>query len=122
MKNKKSVSLKQFIKDFDYDNPEWSRLPEGFPHPDTKGLKREERRIFEGIKMAWVFRKPGALDAINRYMYVNKLTYTMIEFKFVKAAYTLMYSIVLIFLVISAAWYLNIKYSLGMKFLLDVFV
>jgi hypothetical protein len=116
------MTTKQFIGKFNFNNPDWSWLPSDFPQSDTEGLTREEKSLFEAIKIAWVFREPSALNAINRLTYLNKLTYMMIELDLLKATYKVMYSLAIIIVILSTVYYFNIEYGLGMQFLIEMFV
>jgi len=49
-----SASLRKFITDFNFPNPDWTSLPEGFPNLDKSGLTKEESHLLDGIKLAWV--------------------------------------------------------------------
>lgn len=56
------MNLKQFINNFDFPNPDWSNLPEGFPFCDTSNLNKEEKGLYSGIVFAWINYKKDVLQ------------------------------------------------------------
>lgn len=46
-------NLKQFIKNFNFSNPSWENLPEGFPKCDLEGLQSNEISSFLAIVTTW---------------------------------------------------------------------
>ena len=50
----KKLSIKKFIKEFSFPEPDWTSLPEGFPKLNKTGLTRQEGHLLDGIKLAWV--------------------------------------------------------------------
>ncbi len=48
------LKVKRFIAGFDFPEPDWGNLPDGFPNLDKKGLSKEEGHLLDGIKLAWV--------------------------------------------------------------------
>jgi hypothetical protein len=51
--NKSVKSLRTFIKEWNFPDPDWSTLPSDFPNCDTSGLGKEEKHLFGAIKFAW---------------------------------------------------------------------
>ena len=49
----KTYSVKRFIADFYFPNPDWEKLPLGFPDIPKTGLTREEGYLLDGIKLAY---------------------------------------------------------------------
>lgn len=39
--------LKEFVEQFDFNKPNWSQLPEGFPECELSGLSSEELLFFK---------------------------------------------------------------------------
>lgn len=59
-KSYKSNNLAEFIRDFNFPNPSWDRLPAGFPDCDGRGLsEKQDRHLFEAIKTAWIIEGGG---------------------------------------------------------------
>ena len=54
--------LKQFINNFNFPNPSWTNLPEGFPLCQTKTLNNEEKGLYEGIVLAWLTEKSSKVE------------------------------------------------------------
>ena len=52
------MKLRQFIKEFDFNKPNWGNLPEGFPECDLEGLSLEEVAKFNAIKTLWELSQP----------------------------------------------------------------
>jgi hypothetical protein len=50
----KPVSVKTFVRNFNFPFPNWKSLPLGFPNCDIEALSREEKHLFGAIKLAWV--------------------------------------------------------------------
>lgn len=50
--------LRAFLRDFDFSNPDWSQLPEGFPKCDLGGLDSEEVGKFSSIVSLWELSRP----------------------------------------------------------------
>ena len=46
--------IKNFIKVFNFPDPDWENLPIGFPDVSKKGLNKEESYLLEGIILAWL--------------------------------------------------------------------
>lgn len=60
------MTLKQFIKNFNFKKPDWSRLPEGFPDCDLSGLASAEVGEFTAIKNLWELTRPKRPKAKSR--------------------------------------------------------
>ena len=48
------TTYKSYIKNFDFANPEWDKLPRGFPNLEKIELTREEGHLLDAIKLAWL--------------------------------------------------------------------
>jgi hypothetical protein len=46
-------SVRSFIKNWNFPDPDWSTLPPDFPNCDTSGLGKEEKHLFSAIIFAW---------------------------------------------------------------------
>jgi len=51
---KSQATLKEFVLNFDFENPQWDKLPPDFPNLDKSGLSTEEGHLLDGIKLAWL--------------------------------------------------------------------
>ncbi|OGM24057.1 hypothetical protein A2715_02670 [Candidatus Woesebacteria bacterium RIFCSPHIGHO2_01_FULL_39_32] len=45
---------KKFIRNFNFSNPNWENLPNGFPNLGKQGLTRQEGCLLDAIKLAWM--------------------------------------------------------------------
>ena len=61
----KQLKVKQFIFEFNFPNPDWNSLPDGFPFCNTGTLNKEEKGLYGGIVFAWITDK--AIDAEKRF-------------------------------------------------------
>ena len=52
------MTLKKFIKSFNFEKPNWSRLPDSFPKCDLEGLSSEEIGKFTAIVNLWKIDHP----------------------------------------------------------------
>ena len=105
LKSAQSVSLVRFIRNFNFVNPNWDKLPRGFPYCDLNGLTKEEKCLFDAITTAWIASQPTSY-------FVKKIIYPTITLT----------TLVLFFLeIISFAYWINIEYNLGIRFLTDFF-
>jgi hypothetical protein len=50
--------LSNFIKEWNFPNPDWSTLPPNFPNCDIGGLKKEEKHLYGALKLAWTVTQP----------------------------------------------------------------
>lgn len=57
--NHKSQTLKRFVNEFNFPNPDWSTLPKGFPNLEKDGLTKQEGHLMDGIKLAWIISGGG---------------------------------------------------------------
>ena len=79
MLNTETATLKQFINSFDFENPNWIDLPEGFPFCETRLLNKEESGLYSGIAFAWlvyrtdVFKEEYIQQKIRQSALVNNL-------------------------------------------------
>lgn len=56
----KTYSLAEFIRSWDFANPRWENLPEGFLHCDTSALTtKQERHLYDAIKTMWLVSSYG---------------------------------------------------------------
>lgn len=60
------MTLKEFIKSFNFRKPDWSRLPEGFPECELAGLTSAEIGKFMAIRNLWELSKPQKVKARSR--------------------------------------------------------
>lgn len=60
------MHLKDFINNFDFDKPDWSNLPDGWPEPDMTGLISAEVGNLAGIKTLWLLAKPNMPEQKSR--------------------------------------------------------
>ncbi len=58
--------IKEFVRKFDPQNPDWSGLPEDFPNCDLEGLTSSEIGQFNVIKTLWEMSRPEKLQARSR--------------------------------------------------------
>ena len=52
------MKLKDFIKNFNFQNPSWENLPEGFPDCDLDGIDSNDIGSFLAVKTAWELSRP----------------------------------------------------------------
>ena len=60
------MTLKEFVKKFDSQNPNWFGLPEDFPNCDLGGLTSEEVGQFNAIKTLWELSRPEKIESRSR--------------------------------------------------------
>ena len=48
------TEIKKFIRNFNFPDPKWDNLPQGFPNLNKDGLSLEEGYLFDAIKTAWI--------------------------------------------------------------------
>jgi hypothetical protein len=99
------MKLHQFTKNYNITNPDWSEIPTGFPYCDTADLSRQEKIIFETATIAWI--NEHKLDFFGQ-IFTNSA----------------LWSITILFIgtvLISAIYYADIKYKLGLTFLTNFF-
>jgi hypothetical protein len=97
--------LKKYVREFDFENPEWGNKPEMFKVVSRNELNKEEMHLLEAIKMAWLVSHPKSF-------YVKRVFNTAL------GGVTL--SAVLIGIVM-ASYYINVEYKLGWVFLTEFF-
>ena len=51
--------IKQFINNFNFPDPDWSRLPPNFPNLPKDGLNKEETHLLGAIKLAYSVNEGG---------------------------------------------------------------
>jgi len=61
-----SYSVKRFIANFNFPNPDWEKLPSGFPNLPINGLTKEEKYLLEGIKLAWIATAGGWKTSLKK--------------------------------------------------------
>ena len=59
-------NLKQFISDFDFTDPDFGDVPEGFPNSELGSLKSEDVGKFNAIKAIWELSRPKKPEARSR--------------------------------------------------------
>lgn len=60
------MTLKEFIKNFNFNKPDWDQLPDSFPNCELKGLTSEEIGKFTAIKNLWELSRPQKIKARSR--------------------------------------------------------
>ena len=96
---------KNFIREFNFANPDWDNLPEGFPYCNISSLTRGEKYLYGGIKTAWLVSQPPSY---------------FVKRAFYKSA--IITSGLFIFMgIIMFSYYMNINFNLGLNFLTDFF-
>lgn len=60
------MTLRQFIKKFNVNKPDWSRLPTGFPDCDLAGLESGDVGKFNAIRTVWELFQPIKPKARSR--------------------------------------------------------
>lgn len=60
------MTLKEFIKKFSFEKPDWGNLPEGFPECDLSGLTSTEIGKFAAIRNLWELSRPQKIQARSR--------------------------------------------------------
>src|SRR4030042_4635331 len=116
-----NYKLKRFIKGFYFPNPSWDNLPIGFPNCETHGLSKEEKYLFDAIKFAWITSQATTQEAVEALINLNKFTNTLINSRLTRYTFSIISVVVLIFGLISLAYYIDVKLNLGLKFLSEIF-
>jgi len=60
------MTLKEFLQNFDTNNPDWSQLPEDWPDCDLAGLTSEEVGRYNSIRVLWELSRPEKPQARSR--------------------------------------------------------
>lgn len=60
------MKLKEFIRQFDFKKPDWSRLPKSFPDCDLSSLESSEVGKFNAIRTVWELSRPSRPRARSR--------------------------------------------------------
>lgn len=60
------MTLKEFVKSFDPQGPDWSGLPEDFPNCELEDLTSDEIGRFNVIKTLWEISRPEKIEARSR--------------------------------------------------------
>ncbi len=97
--------LKQYITTFDFEEPDFEAVPEGFPIVNRKGLTKEEEHLLEAIEMAWLASRPNSF-------YLKK------GFNTALGGFTLF---AVLMGIVMASYYINVEYKLGLTFLTEFF-
>lgn len=97
--------LKQFIREFNFERPDWGEMSEGFPGVDRRGLSKEEKHLLEAIEMAWLTSRPKPF-------YLKRVLNTALGGVTLSAV---------LMGVVMASYYLNVGYKLGWVFLAEFF-
>jgi four helix bundle protein len=58
--------LNKFLENFDFNNPDWSELPENFPNLDSASLTGEQISKFNAIKTLWELARPQKISQQTR--------------------------------------------------------
>lgn len=70
----RSVTLGALLRDFNFSEPDWNRLPPEFPYCDTTELSRIEKHYLSGIKLAWTATtEKGKQTFYKRVGYISML-------------------------------------------------
>ena len=110
------MDTKLFISNFDFRDPDFGGVPDGFPLVSKAGLTREEEHLLEAITTAWIMQQPSIPNSL--YAYVRSSNFINASFK----ASVNVFILSIIFLgFITTAYYLNIEYHLGLTFLTEFF-
>ena len=109
-------TTKQFIQDFDFANPNFGDVPEGFPWLSKDGLTKQEGHLLDAITIAWILQQPSLPLSISAYIKTSKFIDTAF-----KTSLSLTIFSVIFFSFISTLYYLNIEYHLGLTFLTEFF-
>jgi len=102
-------SIKQFIKNFNFERPDFENVPVGFPWISKRGLTREEGHLLDAIVTAWILEEVGYF-----FKYFP-------GFRLIKLSFNLAFYIVFLLTLVSFTYYLNIEYHLGLNFLTEIF-
>ena len=57
--NNSYMSYKSYINNFNFPDPDWEKLPDGFFSLSKKGLTKEEGHLFDAIKLAYFANEGG---------------------------------------------------------------
>jgi len=60
------LTVKEFIAQFDFKNPDWSQVPEGFPRCGLDGLSASEAGTWAAVKTLWELSRPERPSARSR--------------------------------------------------------
>ena len=60
------MGVKDFVKKFDFEKPDWTGLPEGFPNCDLKNLTSNEIGQLGAIKTLWEMSRPERIESRSR--------------------------------------------------------
>lgn len=60
------MKLKELINNFNFEQPNWNQLPEGFPDCELSGLSSAEIARFNAIKTFWELLRPPKIKARSR--------------------------------------------------------
>lgn len=117
-------SLKQYIKEFDFEKPDFKGLPEGFPKLSKKGLTRQEVHLLDAITVVWVMSKSNAFSQVSAFVQSNKYIDTVINVNLKLAKAVFIFFLIAAFSIsfISVTYYLNVEFELGLTFLTEFFV
>lgn len=67
--------LREFLKNFDFKNPDWNLLPDCFPDCDLEGLESSEVGRFIAIKEFWILHQPTKLKSARSRVWENPTGY-----------------------------------------------
>lgn len=56
------------VRSWNFDDPDWNKLPSGFPDCDTSGLtSKQDKHLYEAIKTAWIVEGRGQVYLYKTY-------------------------------------------------------
>ncbi len=110
-------NIKQFIKGYNFTNPSWDNLPNGFPNVSKVGLTKEEVHLLDAIKIAWLVADEEQTNTIYKYLLLNR----MAGLRIINTTFTILFLSGFSLFLVSMTYYLNIKYDLGFQFLTEFF-
>lgn len=60
------MDLREFVRTFDHQNPDWKNLPDKFPDCDLKNLTSQEIGTFNALKTLWEISRPPRPKSLSR--------------------------------------------------------
>lgn len=115
----KKLKLKSFINSFNFPEPCWDNLPKDFPYCEVNGLTTQEKHLFDAIKTMWIFQEKENMP--KRIAVIYKPTFVSAGTQLIGTVIVTASSLVVFMTIVSFAYYLNIRYNLGLKFLIEFF-
>ncbi|KKQ84310.1 MAG: hypothetical protein UW51_C0009G0002 [Candidatus Amesbacteria bacterium GW2011_GWA1_44_24] len=62
----KSYKLSRFIANFNFANPDWDNLPNGFFYCKKDGLTKQEGHLLDAIVLAWYATQPEGRKFLSK--------------------------------------------------------